>query len=238
MEQSTGSAAAARLVLHQHPFAAYCQKVLVALYELELPFRTHLVDGEGARAELAELWPMAGIPVLRDESAGLTLPESTTIIEYLDQIAAGGPELVPADPAEALQTRLWDRFFDQHVAGPMQKIVGDRLRPEGRGDPQGVEDARATLDTAYAVLDAHLARREWAAGAAFSLADCAAAPALFYTRAVHRWDQDGQVNITRYYRDLMARGSVARVVDEARPWREIFPLPWPADMDALDPGKP
>ena len=224
------------LVLHQHPFASYCQKALIALYELELPFSTNLVDDADARAELAAtLWPMATIPVLRDESADLTLPESTTIIEYLDGVAANGRTLIPADRAQALQARLWDRFFDNHVATPMQKIVGDRLRPEGRDDPEGVSEARTTLDTAYTVLDAHLSDRSWAAGTAFTLADCAAAPALFYTRAVHRWDQSGQVNITRYYRDLMARPSVARVVDEARPWREIFPLPWPADMDELDP---
>jgi glutathione S-transferase len=223
------------LVLHQHPFASYCQKALIALYELELPFSAQLVDGADARAELAAtLWPMASIPVLRDESADLTLPESTTIIEYLDDIAASATRLIPADRREALQARLWDRFFDQHVATPMQKIVGDRLRPEGRNDPEGVVMARTTLDTAYTVLDAQLAERAWAAGAAFTLADCAAAPALFYVRAVHRWDQRGQVNLTRYYRDLMTRPSVARVVDEARPWRDIFPLPWPADMDELE----
>jgi glutathione S-transferase len=222
------------LVLHQHPFASYCQKALIALYELELAFSTQFVDDADARAELAAtLWPMASIPVLRDESADLTLPESTTIIEYLDDIAAGATKLIPADRAEALQARLWDRFFDQHVATPMQKIVGDRLRPQGRDDPEGVAEARHTLDTAYTVLDAHLAQRTWAAGAAFTVADCAAAPALFYARAVHRWDQHGQVKVTRYYRDLMARPSVARVVDEARPWRDIFPLPWPADIDEL-----
>jgi glutathione S-transferase len=226
------------LVLHQHPFAAYCQKVLIALYELDLSFSTHLVDGPNARSELAAVWPMASIPVLRDEDADLVLPESTTIIEYLDEIAAGGCKLIPADRAQALQARLWDRFFDQHIATPMQKIVGDSLRPEGRHDPEGVVEARGSLDTAYAVLDAQLADRPWAAGATFTIADCAAAPALFYTRAVHRWDHHAHPNITRYYRELIGRPSVARVIDEARPWRDIFPLPWPADMDALDPVKP
>jgi glutathione S-transferase len=228
----------ATLVLHEHPFAAFCQKVLVALYELDVPFRTHLVDGADARAELADLWPMASIPVLRDESANLTIPESTTIIEYLDSVAPNGPKLVPADPADALQARLWDRFFDQHIAGPMQKIVGDRLRPAGREDPEGVAEARRTLDTAYVVLDAQLAQRTWAAGTAFTVADCAAAPALFYARAVHRWDEDARASVTRYYRDLMARRSVARVVDEARPWRHVFPHPWPADIDDLGPEQP
>jgi glutathione S-transferase len=223
------------LVLHQHPFASYCQKVLIALYELELPFTPHQVDGQEGRDELARLWPMARIPVLRDEDADLTLPESTTIVEHLDALA-GGARLIPADPAGALQARLWDRFFDGHVATPMQKIVGDRLRPEGREDPEGVAQARAELDLAYSVLEDRLAALPWAAGEAFTLADCAAAPALFYTRAVHRWDEASQPGVTRYYRDLMARPSVRRVIDEARPLRPLFPHPWPDDMDALDPA--
>jgi glutathione S-transferase len=215
------------LVLHQHPFAAYCQKVVIALYELDLPFTSHIVEGEQGRAELAALWPMASIPVLRDEAADLTLPESTTIIEYLSGL--GERTLVPGD---GLSARLWDRFFDGHVATPMQKIVADQLRPADSKDSYGVHEARAALDTAYPVLDAHLADRRWAAGDEFTLADCAAAPALFYTRAIHRWSAD-QTNIARYYRDLMTRPSVTRVVDEARPYRELFPLPWPADQDDL-----
>jgi glutathione S-transferase len=223
------------LILYQHPFAAYCQKVLVALYELGLPFDSHLVEGEAGRAELARLWPLAGMPVLRDEDADLTLPESTTIIEYLDGLAAGGPTLVPADSAAALQARLWDRFGDHHLATPMQKIVGDRLRPEGREDPEGVAEARRLLDTAYGVLDARLADRAWAGGGTFTVADCAIFPALFYTWAIHRWDAGAHANISRYYGDLLARPSVARVVEEARPYRDLFPLPWPADQDALGP---
>jgi glutathione S-transferase len=222
------------LVLHQHPFASYCQKVLIALYEFELPFASHQVDGVEGREALAALWPMASIPVLRDEDAGITLPESTTIVEYLDGLAGGG-RLIPRDSGGALQARLWDRIIDGHVATPMQKIVGDRLRPDDAKDPHGVADARAELDLAYGVLDDRLAELPWAAGETFTLADCAAAPALFYTRAVHRWDEESQANVTRYYRDLMARPSVRRVVDEARPLRELFPHPWPEDMDALDP---
>ena len=223
--------ASTRLVLYQHPFAAFCQKVLVALYELQIRFESHLVEGEEGRAELAALWPIASIPVLRDAASGLTLPESTTIIEYLDGFVSDSTRLIPDDPAAALQARLWDRFHDQYVAGPMQKIVGDQLRPEGRADPQGVADARRTLDTAYSTLDAQLADTPWTAGAAFGLADCAAAPALFYARVVHRWDEERHVNITRYYRDLTARSSVARVIDDARPYRDLFPLPWPDDLD-------
>jgi glutathione S-transferase len=209
-----------RLVLYEHPFASYCQKVLIALYELDVPFERRIVEGEEGRAEVAALWPMASIPVLRD--GDLTLPESTAIIEYV------APAVVPD-----LRARLWDRFFDNHVATPMQRIVAEQLRPADAKDPYGVTEARATLDTAYGVLDTHLADAPWAAGDdAFTLADCAAAPALFYTRAVHRW-ADGQANIARYYRDLMSRASVARVVDEARPYRELFPHPWPDDQDDL-----
>jgi glutathione S-transferase len=217
------------LVLYQHPFASYCQKVLIALYELELSFDSHIVEGEEGREELARLWPMASIPVLRDEDADLTLPESTTIIEYLDGLAPDRAALVPSEPGAALQARLWDRFADQYLSTPMQKIVGDELRPDGRRDPEGVADARRRLDGAFAVLDARLADRPWAGGDAFTLADCAAFPTLFYLRAIHRWDA---ANVTRYYRDLLARPAIARVVDEGRPYRDLFPLPWPEDQDA------
>jgi glutathione S-transferase len=214
------------LILHEHPFAAYCWKALIALHELGLPFERHFVGGQADRAALAELWPMASIPVLVDDATGLTLPESTAIVEYLDGLAQG-PRLVPPDPAAALQARLWDRLVDGHVMTPMQKIVGDSLRPEGRGDPEGVDAARATLDRAYALLDAQLAGGGWVAGPAFTLADCAAAPALHYARVVHRWDEEGLRALTRYFSELTARPSVARVIDGAREYRHLFPLPWP-----------
>ena len=214
------------LTLHEHPFAAYCWKVLIALFERDVPFERHLVGGEADRARLGELWAMASIPVLVDDATGLTLPESTTIVEYLDGQGTA-PGLVPFEPAAALQARLWDRLFDGYVMTPMQKIVADSLRPEGRADPEGVAEARATLDRAYALLDARLAGGGWAAVPAFTLADCAAAPALFYARVVHRWDEDGLDNLTRYYNGLAARPSVARVIDEAREYRDVFALPWP-----------
>jgi glutathione S-transferase len=217
------------LTLYQHPFASYCQKVLIALYELELPFERVLVEG---REEHVKLWPLNTIPVLVDGEAGLTLPESTTIIEHVDRLAGGG-RLIPADPAAALHARLWDRVADNHVAGPMQKIVGDSLRPEGRTDPHGVGEARAQLDTAYGVLEDRIRGRAWLAGDAFTVADCASAPALLYCRAVHPWDADAFPEVTRYVRALLGRPSVARVIDEARPYRGIFPLPWPDDFDEL-----
>jgi glutathione S-transferase len=213
------------LTLHEHPFASYCWKALIALGELGLPFEPCLVEDDDDRARLAELWPMASMPVLVDDASGMIVQQSTAIIEYLDGL--GQPRLVPADPGAALQARLWDRISDAYVMTPMQKIVGDTLRPEGGRDPYGVEEARAALDRAYAMLDGHLSGRVWLAGAAFTLADCAAAPALYYARVVHRWDEERLPRLTRYFDDLVARSSVARVIDEARPYRALFPLPWP-----------
>lgn len=217
-----------RLTLHEHPFASFCQKVLIALYERDVPFTaTVVVD----RTDLAQLWPVARFPVLRDDAADLTLPESSTIIEYVDGLAKDGPRLMPSDPAAALQVRLWDRVCDQYLHTPMQKIVGDSMREEGAHDPVGVAEARALLDVAFGVLETQLAAREWLTGPVFTAADCAAAPPLFYLRAVHRWDPDACPHLSRYHRALMHRPSVARVIDEARAYRGLFPLPWPDDID-------
>jgi glutathione S-transferase len=183
------------LTLHEHPFAAYCWKPLIALYERQVPFERHYIGGEEDRAELAKLWPPASIPVLRDEAADLTVPESTPIVEYLDRVGEA-PPLIPAEPAAALRVRLWDRVLDGHVMTPMQKIVGDSLRPEGKRDEHGVEEARAALDSAYRLLDERLAGEPWVGGSRFSLADCAAAPALHYAYVVHRWDEDRLAGLT------------------------------------------
>jgi glutathione S-transferase len=214
------------LTLHEHPFAAYCWKARIAMYERGVPFTSHLVDGEAGRARLAELWPMANIPVLVDNRTDITLPESTAIVEYVDRIGEA-PGLLPAEREAALQARLWDRLIDGHVMTPMQKIVGDSLRPEGREDPEGVTEARRRLDQAYELLDEHLTEGEWVAGPAFTLADCAAAPALFYANVVHRWAEQRHERLTWYFTVLTSRPSVARVIDEARAYRHIFPLPWP-----------
>jgi glutathione S-transferase len=217
------------LTLHEHPFASYCWKALIALYERDVPFEPHFVGGPEDRAQLAALWPLASIPVLVD-SAGPRLPESTTIIEYLDR-EGSAPPLIPTDPDAALQARLWDRLMDGQVMTPMQKIVGDALRPEGTEDPHGVEEARTQLDAAYALLDDHLAETIRLAGPTFTIADCAAAPALFYARVVHRWDEADLPALTHYFAALMDRPSVTRVVDEAREFRPLFPLPWPEYAD-------
>jgi glutathione S-transferase len=216
------------LTLHEHPFALYCWKPLIALYEREVPFTAAIVEAD--RSALAALWPPASIPVLVDDE--LVVPESTTIVEHLDT-HGDAPHLIPADPSGALQARLWDRVIDGHVATPVQKIVGDALRPADAKDPHGVAEGRGALDTAYATLNRQLESHthdSWLAGDGFTLADCAAAPALHYADVVHPLDHEAHPALVAYLDRLLARPSVARVVDEARPYRELFPLPWPAHV--------
>lgn len=212
------------LRLYYHPFASFCQKVLIALYENGTAFEPELVDlgNPDSRAAFAAVWPLSKFPVLRDEDRGMTVPESTTIIEYLTLHRPGPVALIPADPEAALQARLWDRFCDNYLEHPIQKIVGDRLRPAERRDPQGVTEARALLDTAYGILEAELAAKTWAAGEAFTLADCAAAPALFYAEWVNPFTAR-HPRLGAYFERLMARPSFARVVEEAKPYRVYFP---------------
>jgi glutathione S-transferase len=212
------------LELYFHPFAAFCQKVLVALYESEVAFEPHFIDlGDAAsRAELERIWPFARFPVLRDAARGRTIPESSMIIEYLARHYPGKVALVPGDPDRAWETRSRDRFYDLYVAVPMQKIVTDRIRPAGKNDPYGVEEARSLLRTAYGLIDREMTERAWAAGDAFSMADCAAAPALYYANLVMPFG-DTHRNAAAYLGRLMERPSFARVVEEATPYRALFP---------------
>lgn len=209
--------------LYAHPFSSYCQKVLIALYENGLPFEFRLLSpgNEQAAAEHAALWPLKRMPVLVD--AGRTVMEASIIIEYLGLYHPGPVRLVPEDPRAALDVRLMDRFFDNYIMTPMQKIVSDRIRAVENRDPHGVNEARKMLDTAYRWLDHTMTDREWAAGDAFSLADCAAAPALFYADWAHPIDE-ALSNVHDYRRRLLARPSFARAVNEARPYRSLFPL--------------
>ena len=207
--------------LYAHPFSSYCQKVLIALYENDTPFEYRSLEDPYANSELEALWPLKRFPVLAEN--GRTILEATIIIEYLDLHHAGKVRLIPADAKTALEVRMMDRVFDNYVMTPMQKIVGDRLRPEADRDAYGVSDARATLEKSYAWLDARMADREWAAGETFSLADCAAAPSLFYADWCHEIDARF-MHLRDYRTRLLARPSYARAVDEARPFREHFPL--------------
>lgn len=210
------------LTLYYHPFSSYCWKVLIPLYEAGTPFTPRKIDDPEAAAEWKRLWPIARFPVLVDESSGRTLPEASIIIEYLDSNYPGPRPLVPADPDLRLEVRLHDRFFDNYLHAPMQKIVFDRLREAGRSDAQGVEEAHTMLDTSYAWLDSRMADHEYAVGDNFTLADCAAAPALFYADWVHPIG-DAFPNVAAYRARLLARSSVKRVVDDARPSRAFFP---------------
>jgi glutathione S-transferase len=212
------------LTLYYHPFAAYCWKVLIALYENDTPFTPVEIDlgDPEQRARLAELWPPTLFPVLTEESSGLVLPESSIIIEYLGIRHPGPFRPIPADPDRSLEVRLWDRCFDSYVMTPMQAIVFDRLRPADSKDPLGAEKARATLDMAYRMLDARMADRTWAAGEDFTMADCAAAPSLHYAERVHPFDS-GHSHLALYLARLKARPSVARVLREAQPYEHFFP---------------
>jgi glutathione S-transferase len=213
------------LVLYQHPFALYCWKALIALYERDVPFTAELVEAD--RSTLAALWPPASIPVLVDD--GVVFPESSIIVEYLDR-HGDAPALIPADPDDALQARLWDRVAESYVATPVQTIVGDALRPPDAKDPHAVVQAHAALDLAYTTLDRQLNGRDhdgWLAGRDFTLADCAAAPGLHYADVLHPLDREAHPALAVYFDRLLTRSSVARVVEEARPYRELFPLPWP-----------
>jgi glutathione S-transferase len=213
------------LKLYYHPLASYCWKVLIALYENDTPFERQLVDlsKPEQRAELARLSPFVKFPTLEDRARGRTLWESTTIIEYLAQHHAGKSALVPADPDAAFEVRRKDRFFDLYVHESMQKIVGDRLRPEGKRDALGVEQARAALATSYDWLERELGSQPWAAGDTFGMADCAAAPALYYANRVAPFGTT-YPRTAAYLERLHARPSFARVFDEAQPYMALFPL--------------
>lgn len=220
------------LIFHFHPLASFCHKVLLALYENGTPFEGRVVDlaDPVSSAELFALWPVGKIPVLRDDARGRTVAETSIIIEYLDRQYPGAVRLIPADPDQALQVRLWDRFYDLYVNTPMGKMVTDRLRPAGYADPHGVEEARATLRTAYGMIERQMAEAgPWAAGAGFSMADCAAAPALFYAGVVEPFGPDHS-RVAAYFERLLERPAFRRTLREAKPYFGNFPMR--ADMPA------
>jgi glutathione S-transferase len=212
------------LTFYFHPLASYCQKALIALYENDTPFTPQMVDlgNEAERAALLKLWPIGKFPVLRDAARDRTVPESSIIIEYLDRHYPGRTQLVPTDADLAWQTRLRDRFYDLYVHEPMQKIVGDRLRPKEKSDPFGVDEARSRLRTSYDIIDREMAGKAWAMGDHFTLADCAACPSLFYADKVLPFGGTHN-NVAAYFDRLKARPSYARVLAEAEPYLKLFP---------------
>lgn len=211
------------LTLYFHPLSSFCMKALIALYENGTPFTPHLVDlaDETAAANLKALWPIGKFPVLRDETRGATIPETSIIIEYLDRYYPGKTRFIPADAERALQVRLQDRFYDLYVQLPMQDIVGDRLRPADKKDPFGVAQAKDRLVNVYEMIERDMAGHVWAVGDEFSMADCAAAPALFYAdQLVPLGDYK---NVAAYRERLMQRPSYARALKEAEPYFRLFP---------------
>jgi glutathione S-transferase len=212
------------LKLYFHPLSSFCQKALVALYENDTPFEPIIVDlgNAASRADFLKVWPIGKFPVLRDDAKDRTVPESSIIIEYLAQHYPGRSQLMPADADLACQTRLCDRFYDLYVHEPMQKVVGDRLRPASSKDPYGVEQAKARIQTAYGMIEADMITKTWAMGDAFSMADCAAAPSLFYANLVVPFG-DTHKNVAGYFGRLMERPSFARAVKEAQPYFHMFP---------------
>jgi glutathione S-transferase len=209
------------LTLYSHPFSSYCQKVLTALWENGTPFTYRHLEDAGAADERAALWPFGRFPVLTDN--GAMIAESTIIIEHLDIYHPGPVPLVPADREAALEVRFMDRFFDTYVMSEMQKPVFEAIKGDTARKDEALKAAAVALDTAYAWLEDRLTGRTWAAGEAFSMADCAAAPSLFYADWVHQIGP--QFPTMRAYRSrLLARPSFARAVEEARPYRSYFPL--------------
>ncbi|WP_116090251.1 glutathione S-transferase family protein [Sphingomonas crusticola] len=209
------------LTLYSHPFSSYCQKVLTALWENDTPFTYRHLEEPGAAEERAALWPFGRFPVLVDD--GRTIVESSIIIEHLDLHHWGPMRLLPDDRDAALEVRFMDRFFDHYVMTAMQKPVFEALREDGTRRDEAMSEARLALDTAYAWLEQRLAGRTWAAGADFTMADCAAAPSLFYADWVHPIGAEFQ-QVRAYRARLLARPAFARAVEEARPYRGYFPL--------------
>jgi len=211
------------LTLHLHPLSSFCWKALIGFYENGTDFEATIIDfSDPASVEaFGKLWPIKRMPVLWDSALERAVPEASIILEHISLHYPGKARLIPVHPDVALQARLADRFYDHYVHVPMQKIVTDKLRPEGRGDPHGVEDARKLIRTSYDLIERTMANREFAAADHFSLGDCAASPALWYADKV---EPIGERPATRAYLDrLIARPAFQRVLAEAEPYFKLFP---------------
>jgi len=212
------------LTLYMHPLSSYCHKALIALYENAIAF-TPLVVNLGDPAErdnFRQVWPIGKFPVLRDDTRDQTIPESSSIIEYLARHYPGPVELIPDDPELAAQVRATDRFYDLHVHDPLQRIVADKLRPADGHDPIGVSEAKERLRTALRFADREMAGRHWAVGDLFSMADCAAAAPLFFINKMLPLAQEFP-HVSAHLERLTKRPSYARALVEAQPYMHFFP---------------
>jgi glutathione S-transferase len=212
------------LTLLFHPLSSFCHKALIALYENDTPFTPQIVNlqNQDERNALLKLWPIGKFPVLKDAARDSVVPESSIIIEYLDRHYPGKTKFIPADPDAARQMRLRDRYFDLYIHLPMQQIVGDRLRPAGNKDPYGVDEAKKRMAVALAALEGQMASRTWAMGEDFTMADCAASPALFYADKIAPLAPK-YPNVAAYLSRLTQRPSYARALKEAEPYMQFFP---------------
>lgn len=211
------------LTLYFHPLSSFCWKALIALYDADIPFEPKLVNlGDPAdRAAFQAVWPLAKFPVIRDEARGETVPESTIIIDYLAQRFPAAAGLVPSDPDLARRARLLDRLIDNYIHLPFQGVVNERMRPQDQHDPFGADQARANVRRGYDLV-APMIAGPWAMGETFTLADCAALPALYY--GDYAVPLDEWPALAAYLERLKARPSVARVLEEAKPFFHYFPL--------------
>ena len=212
------------LTLHYHPLSSFCWKVLIALYENDTPFRPAVVNlmDPAERANFLKLWPVGKFPVIADEARGRTVPESSIIIEYLSRHYPGKTQLIVPESGHPSEMRKWDRILDLHLHLAMQKVVGDKLRPEGSKDPYGVEQAKAAIRTTLDLIEEHIAGKQWMMGEAFTMADCAAAPPLFYVDKILPFGGTHK-QTAAYLERLKARPSFARVLKEAEPYFKMFP---------------
>jgi glutathione S-transferase len=211
------------LKLYMHPLSSYCHKALIAFYENDVPFEAKRLDDAAAAAEFKAMWPMARFPLLRDEKRDRVIPESSIIIEYLALHYPGKVKLVPDDPDLARQVRMRDRFFDNYLHTPTQKVPADRLRPESKRDPLGVDEARTMYRTALDMVETEMAEKTWAMGDEFTMADCAAAPALFFGDMFFGPFRETHRNAMAYLDRLKARPSYARALEEAKPYMHMVP---------------
>jgi glutathione S-transferase len=212
------------LKLYMHPLSSYCHKVLIAFYENDIPFEAKRLNDAAAAAEFKVMWPMERFPLLHDEKRDRIVPESSIIVEYLALHYPGKVKLVPDDPDLARQVRMRDRFFDNYLHTPLQKVPADRRRPEDKRDPLGVEEARTTYLTALDIVESEMASKTWAMGNEFTMADCAAAPSLFYGNIFFGPFRESHKNAMAYLDRLMARPSYARALQEAEPYMHLVPM--------------
>jgi glutathione S-transferase len=208
------------LELFGHPFSSYTQKVLIALWADGTDFDYRMIEDPANAEELRRHSPYGLFPLLIDD--GRPVLESSTIIEHLHAHHRGPNDWIP-DGETGRRVRLLDRFFDLYVMSNLQKPVADKLRPEGNNDPFGVQKARGDLHKAYDWLEANLGDGPWAVGEQFTMADCAAAPSLFYADWIEEIG-DARPRLKAYRTRLLAHPAVSRAVEEGRPYRHYFPL--------------